>query len=1099
MKTEKHRKQKGSVHLTVVSVLSIMIIFMTCALAMAAASNKRSRKTYSSSQSSYTARTAIDSILAAIGTDKDFSKSVRALKNKGNKMDILVDVNDPSMGRIENATIENIGTKVLYDSVKGQWVERNLFAINADVTIGGETTSITSKILQDPPATDSGKGQGGAAFLTYGDMTAIQKVLGFGGTYIGMGTWKDESGKKYEWNDMSGNGLKYYYWKPVGGDYTQPDYFTSLKEKQYRTGKEYGITNASFFEAPWVVNGTFKTATKLGVVYTYQDTGIYNNGAEIWGDLNLGSNTCDFTVRGTDKLANYLGVHGYDFMSMPYFYIDGTLITNSDVQLKFGHPDLPLNIFMGTLNDTANAMREYYGDIYLMDSGASNKLAVNNGTKLYNWASSTVTKSKSVSSVGGSIYCNGDLELASNGLEIGGSIIVEGDLTITGNADVTIGGDIAVGGNFYYNSDSKFTVGGNIYTNDPGKSIAGGKKFDDEHFEEKTIEETLTRIYNAYWQENPYYGDTQRSLWIYADKLSAAQSECGVSGLNFGGKHVNPDYVVSKEWVSDDAIAKAAAETKKESRTAYINKDTGDEVEKDACYVPAGDITTVDISEYKDAHDNRVYPQYATRDVLIGAERFLYVKGVADRVVKYGEIPDANRAAMEASTYTGTYNPDASTTPASDYTVSSDITLTGTIGGRVIVKPPLDTDIYIRLKDVEFYCQEDKATSKVTDNSSYIDIDESESGTGHAYFVYDGNVISNYDFNSDLANTRLVKTVYDWMSEFNFGDVPKENTGHEGTVYSNDSSLVGKKYTTYEVEYNGDGTIKSKVAKEETIKNISELSKDPSTGKYLITANTTFVGTKLSNSSNDIIVKAPSTGDVWVTFDSTVDDKKCSMEGSASVIVDDTDTSGTGNVNIYLKGQLTFDGNGMCGIISKYVKDTIDAGNKLNIVSKRDSATYKKIVNKLKCTTTEDDPKEGTNGNDMYPTIGQLRTYLYADKGARLTLYNQPMVMAYVKAPETLTVDIGNPKDNQTLLDSIYYDGMPLTKLKDASYLKEGVSPRIGFIGMLNVLEVTNDAKNDWFLLYDAPGSGDDSAPSGDPDAEGFHRYAAVEYVAYAR
>ena len=67
MKTENQRKLKGSVLLTVVSVLSIMIIFMTCALAMAAAANKRSRKTYSSSQSSYTARTAIDSILAAIG------------------------------------------------------------------------------------------------------------------------------------------------------------------------------------------------------------------------------------------------------------------------------------------------------------------------------------------------------------------------------------------------------------------------------------------------------------------------------------------------------------------------------------------------------------------------------------------------------------------------------------------------------------------------------------------------------------------------------------------------------------------------------------------------------------------------------------------------------------------------------------------------------------------------------------------------------------------------------------------------------------------------------------------------------------------------
>jgi len=235
MKTEKHRKLKGSVLLTVVSVLSIMIIFMTCALAMAAAANKRSRKTYSSSQSSYTARTAIDSILAAIGTDKEFSKSVRALKNKGQKMDILVDVNDPSMGYIENATIENVGKKVLYDSEKGKWVERNLFSINADVTIGGETTSITSKILQDPPSNPTSENTGGAAFLTYGDMTAVQKVLGFGGTYIGMGQWEGAGGKTYKWNNQSDpdHSLMYYYWGSKWSlDPSDPDYDTKMVQKR---------------------------------------------------------------------------------------------------------------------------------------------------------------------------------------------------------------------------------------------------------------------------------------------------------------------------------------------------------------------------------------------------------------------------------------------------------------------------------------------------------------------------------------------------------------------------------------------------------------------------------------------------------------------------------------------------------------------------------------------------------------------------------------------------------------------------------------------------------------------------------------------------
>lgn len=1072
MKTENQRKLKGSVLLTVVSVLSIMIIFMTCALAMAAAANKRSRKTYSSSQSSYTARTAIDSILAAIGTDKDFSKSVRALKSKGQKMDILVDVNDPSMGYIENATIENIGTKVLYDSEKGQWVERNLFSINADVTIGGETTTITSKILQDPPAKAKGEGQGGAAFLTYGDMTAIQKVLGFGGTYIGMGQWEDTDGHTYKWNNVSDpdHSLMYYYWKPVGGDYTNPNYFITLKDKKYLTGKDYGVKNASFYEAPWVVNGSFETKTKVGVVYTYQDTGIMNNGAEIWGDLNLPQNPSDFTVRGTDKLANYLSIHGYDFMSMPYFYIDGTLNTNGDVSMTFGHKDLPLNIFMGRINENASAKREFYGDLYLMDSGADNKLSVNNGTKLYNWASSTVTKSGNVSTVGGGIYCNGNLELASNGLDIGGNLIVEGDLTITGNSDVSVGGDIAVGGNFYYNADSKFTVGGNVYTNDPGKSIGGGKKFDDEHFEEKTVEEEVSRIYNAHYMVNPYYGNTFPGVWVMADKLADAQAEAGVTGLDFGGKDVNPDYVYDKiDWLSDADKAAKASVTQTISRTAYVNKETGDEVNKDDCYIAAGDITTKDISDYKDTHDKRVYPKYATRDVLIGAERFLNVKGVADRVIKYGEVPTDKLTAMQNNIVDYT---------SGGTTIDMNCTLTGTFTDKVIVKPPLDEDIYIRLNNVDFFCKEEEVDGKTeVTNTSYIEIDETESGTGHAYFVYDGFVTSNYDFDQDLTDTRLVKTVYDWMSEFKFDSVDQNNIGHEGTVYGN-GDAVGKDYEINEAQPGG-GFKTNKVK----IQDYTKLPKD-SDGRYLITADTTLVG-EYGNTKFKVV--APANADIWLTLDGTT--YKTRFANDSDIMVDDVTNPGTGNVNMYLKGTVSFQTNNVLeGISSKYVVDTLNKPDgKLNIVSRRDTATLAKIVNNL------------DQANDTIPTLDPLRTIIYAADGARLTMENGAMVTGYIKAPKTLTVDVAAEKDFPELYNKIYYDGMPLSKLGDSSYIQEGVSKRIGFIGMLNALNVTDKSQNDWFLLYDAPGGGGGNGTGSVDDAEGLHKYDAVEYVAYAR
>ena len=1075
MKTENQRKLKGSVLLTVVSVLSIMIIFMTCALAMAAAANKRSRKTYSSSQSSYTARTAIDSILAAIGTDKEFSKSVRSLKNKGQKMDILVDVNDPSMGYIENATIENIGTKVLYDSEKGQWVERNLFSINADVTIGGETTSITSKILQDPPVKAKGEGQGGAAFLTYGDMTAIQKVLGFGGTYIGMGQWEDESGNTYKWNNLSDpdHSLMYYYWKPTGGDYTNPNYFITLNDKKYLTGKQYGVKNASFYEAPWVVNGSFETKTKVGVVYTYQDTGIMNNGAEIWGDLNLPQNPSDFTVRGTDKLANYLSIHGYDFMSMPYFYIDGTLNTNGNVQMKFGHQDLPLNIFMGRINEEASAKREYYGDIYLMDSGVDNKLSVNNGSKLYNWASSTVTHSGSVSTVGGNIYCNGNLELSSNGLDIGGSLVVEGDLSIKGNADVKIAGDVVVGGTIYTET-SKFNIGGKVYCGSPEDHQimsynSADATFNDADYEQR---DTVYKLCTGIGVVHEDWGGAVESgckVYMDEDNLSAAQAAYGVTGTDFGNQTVDPKYYIDMHSSWESGLPDEKVEAK------YYKKGTDIEVPKSEAFTNSGtpftglDSKRLDISTYKEAHDNRVYPVYATRDVLIGAERFLNVKGVADRVVKYGDIPADKVAAYEGNTINAT---------SGGATVTSNCTLTGSFTDKVVVKPPLDEDIYIRLKDVDFFCKEEEINGKTeVTNTSYIEIDESESGTGHAYFVYDGFVTSNYDFDQDLTDTRLVKTVYDWMSEFKFDSVDQNNIGHEGTVYGN-GNAIGKDYEINE-PMPGGGFKTNKV----TIKDYKTLPKDAD-GRYLITADTTLVG-EYGNTKFKVV--APANADIWLTLDGTT--YKTRFANDSDIMVDDVTNPGKGNVNMYLKGTVSFQTNNVLeGISSKYVVDTLNKPDgKLNIVSRRDTATLAKIVNNL------------DQANDTIPTLDPLRTIIYAADGARLTMENGAMVTGYIKAPKTLTVDVAAEKDFPELYNKIYYDGMPLSKLGDSSYIQEGVSKRIGFIGMLNALNVTDKSQNDWFLLYDAPGGGGGSGTGSVDDAEGLHKYDSVEYVAYAR
>lgn len=163
MKTEKKRTLKGSILFTVVSVLALMVIFMTSALALASSANKRAHKTYSNSQATYTARAAIDSILAAVGTDNNFASAVESLSENG-KFDVVVNINDPSLGRIEKASVAYAGKKTIFDPESKTWVEKNLIEISAEVTHGGETITIVSHVIQDPTVqTDDGPG-----FLTMG-------------------------------------------------------------------------------------------------------------------------------------------------------------------------------------------------------------------------------------------------------------------------------------------------------------------------------------------------------------------------------------------------------------------------------------------------------------------------------------------------------------------------------------------------------------------------------------------------------------------------------------------------------------------------------------------------------------------------------------------------------------------------------------------------------------------------------------------------------------------------------------------------------------------------------------------------------------------
>ena len=102
MKLKKNRKLKGSVLLTVVSVMALLIIFMASTLTLAAAANNRAHANYSDSQAEYTARAAIEGFTQALEDNDTVAQTlVRIAAN--NKVYKEIDIN--------NVDNENSGKK----------------------------------------------------------------------------------------------------------------------------------------------------------------------------------------------------------------------------------------------------------------------------------------------------------------------------------------------------------------------------------------------------------------------------------------------------------------------------------------------------------------------------------------------------------------------------------------------------------------------------------------------------------------------------------------------------------------------------------------------------------------------------------------------------------------------------------------------------------------------------------------------------------------------------------------------------------------------------------------------------------------------------
>ncbi|MDE6780477.1 MAG: hypothetical protein K2J40_03340 [Ruminococcus sp.] len=470
MKTEKKRSFRGAVLLTVVSVMSLLIVFLTSTLVLATAANNRAHKSYSSSQASYTARAVIDSILAAAKKDENFAIAMNSLKDSGS-FDVNVDITTSAagIGKVDKATISYAGKKQFYDNSKQEWVERDLISITADVTSGGETKTITAYVLKDPPQPGGGGG-GGGGFVTVGSATISNHTNSFGGTYLGIGMDKGTRYYKGDYNLLLNPDVKLedkFYLNRKDGAVADIDasgaYIPNVPENsdilvKFETGNDQTI------EAPFVVNGSLDVNTQTHVYFPTKGSGM-----SVWGNMDIQNSSFKvFSETVNNDTAVKYNQEITKFNEIPYIYVDSLLKLKNQT---IGDDKLPLNIFCGSIDAQQNNV-SLYADIYCQDSGKISHFGSDSASVLYSWSNSVVngTDTYLSSCTSGNLYTKGNAEIKM--FTVNGNVKAEGWLKI---ANSTINGDVICGDNINLTNT---TIKGDLYykgslTKDDASTVEG--------------------------------------------------------------------------------------------------------------------------------------------------------------------------------------------------------------------------------------------------------------------------------------------------------------------------------------------------------------------------------------------------------------------------------------------------------------------------------------------------------------------------------------------------------------------------------------------------------------------------------------------------
>lgn len=517
MNTEKNRKLRGSVLLTVVFVMSILIVFLFGTLALALAANNRAHVNYSSAQTGITARAVAESAIKAI-SDKTpqgvaYSNAIEKLgpgETKSVSVELSSDnANFGTMGHIDDVVISYAGTKLYYDGSKEQWQERDLLKFTANVTMSGVTSTSSVYVLKHERADTEETAKNGAGFVTVSGAELNTQTSILGGAYINLPT--PEQAWKY--NDLDRIAVNKTF-----KAFDKSDASTYLNMQN----------SGGFVEADLYVNDNFYVNNLSAFYFPSEGTGI-----TIWGDMIFNDTSDKVKYEASPDLRAispdpYVGTSpSIAFNKMPYIFVnglisDGSIINSTDTSswvegggtLNLGNPNsqFPLNVFCGSLHSYKAKFSGLAADLYCMDGNGTTALVSQNATVLKSWTASVINKAKSSAPqkvVGGSIYTKGNLVLEN--FAVAGDVYVEGDCIF--GTGVKIGGNLVVGRELKMsptkivekaNTPSVPDITGDIYCDRAGNGFDGAVK---------VAETNVDYLKGYYYVYNPVDGIGEDGLY----------------------------------------------------------------------------------------------------------------------------------------------------------------------------------------------------------------------------------------------------------------------------------------------------------------------------------------------------------------------------------------------------------------------------------------------------------------------------------------------------------------------------------------------------------------------------------------------------------